>query len=128
MTADEVTQIETELDIKLPQHYVDFILRFPGLVRSEIDVSHFLYSSADQLIETNIMMGFHSDMKIIKHKLIIGDNGGGGFYLIDLRNPADERVYIFDHEESTALSVDSFEYYETLESYLENISQMFGLQ
>jgi hypothetical protein len=34
--------------------------------------------------------------KIIKSKLIIGDNGGGDFYLIDLVDKSDERVYVFD--------------------------------
>ncbi len=137
MKDDEIKRIEKELDVELPHHYVTFLLGFNGLNNPEIDIENFLYPNPDHLIEMNRMIGFYSDSKIIKRKLIIGDNGGGGFYLIDLVNPNDKRVYIFDHEESVENNFDKktetwnwegLEHYETLERYKNSLQEMFGLE
>ena len=82
----------------------------------------------------NKLVGFHLTDKIIKNKLIIGDNGGGDFYLIDLIDKADQRVYVFDHEETIENCFDSikgtfdwdkFDKYDTVDSYRISIQEMF---
>lgn len=82
------------------------------------------------------MLGFHLNDKIIKRKLIIGDSGGGNFYLIDLANPSDERVFVLDHEEgiennfneeTETLNWEKFDNYDTLESYRRGLKEMFGI-
>jgi hypothetical protein len=131
----EIKRIEKELGVELPEHYVKFLLHFSGLKNEEVDIENFLYSNPDQSIEMNRMIGFYSNSKIIKKKLIIGDNGGGGFYLIDLVNPNDKKVYVFDHEESVENYFDEktetwnwggLEHHETLESYKNTLEAMFG--
>jgi hypothetical protein len=102
-----------------------------------MNIENFLYSSADRLIEINRTVGFYSDTQIIKKKLIIGDNGGGDFYLLDLVDPSDKRVYIFDHEESVENNFNTktktwnwggFEHYENLESYKRSLQELFGFE
>ena len=133
MRPDEIQRIEIELGIDLPTHYVTFLSKFEGLKNTEIDIGHFLYSSAEDLIEMNKLIGFHLTDQIIKNKLIIGDNGGGDFYLIDLVDKSDETVYLFDHEETVencfdkakgTFDWDKFDKYETVDSYRTNIQEM----
>lgn len=135
MRLDEIKKIEEELNLDLPAHYTTFLLKFEGLNNPEVNIEHFLYSSADDLIEMNKMVRFHLNDKIIKNKLIIGDNGGGDFYLIDLVDKSDKTVYVFDHEETIEhcfnIENKSFEWsksdkYATIESYRTSILEMFG--
>lgn len=134
MRPDEIKRIEKELSIGLPTHYATFLSKFEGLNNFEVDIGHFLYSSAEDLIEMNKLVGFHLSDKIIKNKLIIGDNGGGDFYLIDLINKADQTVYLFDHEETVencfdntkgTFDWDKFDKYDTVDSYRISIQEMF---
>jgi hypothetical protein len=134
MRLDEIQRIERELSIDLPAHYVTFLLKFEGLNNPEFDIGHLLYSSAEDLIEMNKLAGFHLTDKIIKNKFIIGDNGGGDFYLIDLINKADQTVYVLDHEETVencfdntrgTFEWDKFDKYDTVDSYRISIQEMF---
>lgn len=133
MTPDEIRRVEKELGTNVPVHYAKFLSTFEGLNNSEADISHFLYSSPDHLIEMNQMVGFHLQDKIVKNKLIIGDNGGGDFYLINLIDASDEAVYVFDHEEAEnffdkkkgAFDWGRFEKYDTVESYRVSVLGIF---
>jgi len=135
MRPEEIKRIEEELGVDLPSNYVTFLSTFKGLNNPEIDIGHLLYSSPDDLIEMNKMVGFHLNDKIMKGKLIIGDNGGGDFYLIDLIDKSDETVYVFDHEETIENCFDKekgtfdwarFDRYDTVDRYRTSIQEMFG--
>lgn len=126
MRTEEIKRIQKELGVDLPPHYATFLSTFEGLINPEINIGNLLYASADDVIEMNRLMGFYLNDKIIKSKLIIGDNGGGDFYLIDLVDKSDERVYVFDHEETVEKCFDKkkgsfdwtvFDKYDTVESY-----------
>lgn len=132
----EINHIEKELATKLPDHYIAFISNFKGLSNLSIDLENFLYSDPNKLIEINKLFEFYLETKIVKKKLIIGDNGGGDLYLIDLINQNDKRVFVFDHEESVESFFDSkteiwswekLESYESLESYENNLKDIFGV-
>ena len=134
MTTEEINRIEKELSVDLPQHYTTFLSTFEGLNNPELDIGQLLYSNADDLIEMNRIVGFHLNDKIIKGKLIIGDNGGGDFYLIDHIDKSDETVYVFDHEETVEKCFDAekgtfdwskFDQYDTVESYQNSVQEMF---
>lgn len=134
MTPEEIKRIEKELSIDLPGHYATFLSNFDGLSTPDVNIGHLLYSRADDLIEMNRMIGFHLTDKIIKNKLIIGDNGGGDFYIIDLVDKSDETVYVFDHEETVencfdeakgTFDWDRFDKYETIDNYRISIQEMF---
>lgn len=135
MDTKEIERIEEELGVELPGHYLTFLSSFEGLSNSEFDIGHMLYSRADQIIEMNQSVGFHKNDKIIKNKLIIGDSGGGNFYLIDLVDKSNETIYVFDHEETVENCFDRekgdfdwsrFDKYDTLNSYRIAIREMFG--
>ncbi|MDW7693035.1 SMI1/KNR4 family protein [Flammeovirgaceae bacterium SG7u.111] len=103
MKLEDIRIIEQELGITLPKHYVKYITNFPITLKelkTQIGELLFLYDNPEQLISTNRFLGFHGSDKFIKDKLCIGENGGGDYYLIDLCNPFDQKVYFFDHEES----------------------------
>lgn len=134
MRSEEIERIEKELGINLPPHYTTFLSTFEGLNSFEVDISHLLYSNADAVIQINKMLGFHLTGKIISNKLIIGDSGGGDFYLIDLVDKTNEAVYVFDHEETVENCFDKrtgtfhwhrLDKYDTVESYRISILQMF---
>ncbi|MBL7839545.1 MAG: SMI1/KNR4 family protein [Cyclobacteriaceae bacterium] len=134
MTRDEIQRIQKELGVDLPAHYAIFLLKFEGVDNPEFDLGHLLYSSAEHLIVMNKRVGFYLSDKIIKNKLIIGDNGGGDYYLIDLVDKSDETVYVFDHEETVencfdkvkrTFDWDKFDKYDTVDSYRASIQEMF---
>lgn len=140
MTSEQITKIEAKLGISLPVHYVTFLMNFAGLKKTDtLDANFFyedfIYATPEHIIEINEMMGFHLNDKIVKNKLIIGDNGGGDYYLIDLKDHADKKVYYLDHEESiennfnektNTWNWDGLECYETLDNYKKEIEEMFG--
>jgi hypothetical protein len=134
MTTEEIKRIEKALSVELPKHYVTFLSTFEELNNLEVDIGHFLYASADDVIGMNEAIGFHLHGKIIKNKLIIGDNGGGDYYLIDLVHQSDEKVYVFDHEETVEKCLDNmsgefewskFDKYDSLDSYRISLLEMF---
>ena len=138
MIDKDIKRVEEALGVRLPAHYVSFLMEFKGYKEAkgyQTGMDRFIYSDADILIEMNQLMGFHSDDKIIQHKLVIGENGGGDFYLIDLKDPDDKNVYFFDHEESIENSYNSktrewdwpaLECYETMGHYKASVEELFG--
>lgn len=117
-------KIEDALGIELPQHYVSFMRQFRGFAIEDAGlVDNFIYKDTDQLIQVNRISGFYSTEKPIKKKLIIGDNGGGDYYLIDLQHAADERVHYFDHEEFDDSG--EMDVYPNLMNFKEEVEGMF---
>ena len=103
MNLDDIRKIEQELEINLPGHYIKYITNLPTVLtelKEQLGELPFLYDNPEQLILLNQHLGFHRSDKFIKHKLCIGENGGGDYYLIDLNVSTNEKVYLLDHEES----------------------------
>lgn len=134
MDTVDLNQIEAELSLQLPPHYVSFISNYnaPGHI-----FKNFIYTDSEHLIHLNKLIGFYADGKSIKRRLIIGDNGGGDFYLINLKDSTDHRVYYYDHEESVDESYDeesgnwdwdSFESSANLSTHLDDLRQLFGTE
>ena len=117
-------KIEDALGVKLPPHYVAFMQKFKGFAIEEAGlIDNFIYRDTDHLVKANRAAGFYSTEKPLKKKLIVGDNGGGDFYLIDLQNTADERVHYFDHEEFDEKG--EMDVYPNLKSFKEEVEGMF---
>jgi|JI10StandDraft_1071094.scaffolds.fasta_scaffold1104549_1 hypothetical protein len=137
MNSQGIKKIEDELGVKLPPHYITFLIDFDGLKSSEVDLSIFLYNDPETVIEINRLIGFYSNTTLIKYKLIIGENGGGDYYLIDLNNPDDLRVIFFDHEESFENNYDNskdtwnwegFEFYQDIAAYRRGLIELFEIE
>jgi hypothetical protein len=137
MSDQQIGVIEKKLGINLPRHYISFLLDFEGIKHLELDLGNFLYNTPDEVVNMNQVVGFYANSNTIKNKLVVGDNGGGDFYLIDLLNPNDKKVYVFDHEESFENNFDrvtnswnwaGFEYYNSLKSYKKKLEEIFGLE
>jgi hypothetical protein len=132
MESFDIANIENELRVKLPSHYISFILAYKS---NGFEFDNFLYTDPAIMIQMNRLVGFYGEDKIIKKRLIIGDNGGGDYYLINLEDQADRRVYVYDHEESVEKSYnkesqtwqwESVESYSTLENYKTELNRLFG--
>ncbi len=127
----DIKQVENELNIQLPNHYVAFITNNKNDYQL---LDGFVFADVEYLIAINKLIGFYGEEKSIKHRLIIGETGGGDFYLINLQDSSDQHVYYFDHEESFEQSYDetndqwnsnSFEKYDHLNAYLDDIKLLF---
>jgi hypothetical protein len=120
----DLRKIENALGIALPPHYTSFMQQFEGFsIEDGGLLDSFIYTDADHLIQINQLRRFYLTETPVKHKLIIGDNGGGDYYLIDLQNPLDERVNYFDHEEFED-DVEK-ESYNSLASFKKEIAELF---
>lgn len=137
MTSDDIKNIENDLNINLPKHYVDFIQNFKGFQSRDLYLENFIYTDSEYLIQINKLLGFYLTAKFIKKKLFIGENGGGDFYLIDLENPEIEKVYYLDHEESTEKSYnpttdtwkwDELEFYDNMNDFKNSLLEDFGMK
>ena len=103
MKKEEIHKIEFELGITLPTHYTSYLTNFPPELldlKNQLGELTFIFDRVEQIIIINQALGFHKHNKSIKKKFCIGSNGGGDFYLIDLDNMNNERIYYYDHEES----------------------------
>lgn len=100
MTLDALNTIESALGIRLPQQYADFMLNYP----EELDNDNFgapefeLLNNPERLIEENAdayvdLWGY----PLNKDFFIIGNNGCGDYFLINLLNEVS--VFHFSHEE-----------------------------
>jgi SMI1 / KNR4 family (SUKH-1) len=92
-------KIENALDIQLPLHYKKFHLERHDLLlrlnkaQSAIDDNMDVYTHADSIIQDNKMFA------VPKNKIIIGQDGCGGYYFIDISpNSNDETVYTIPHD------------------------------
>ena len=137
MHVNDIREIELTLGITLPDHFINYIIPYPQsltLLKERMGHMFFIYDNSQQLILMNQMLGVHGSEKYIKHKLAIGENGGGDYYFIDLQNPKDQKVYFYDHEESTENYYDperdewqwhKLEFYANLKAYEEDLLSMF---
>ena len=123
--------IEKALKITLPEHYTKAIAKY---LKGTTYPENFIITDTSYFIEINQMLGFYGADKVVKHMLVIGENGGGDYYLINLKAPADQHIYVFDHEEvSESIDPDTgeidweaMEPYESFDELLEEISSIFG--
>ncbi|WP_338763220.1 SMI1/KNR4 family protein [Bernardetia sp. ABR2-2B] len=112
MKTSDIKEIEALFNIQLPIFYTSFITNYPKilteiLVQYEDKTYSNCYDSKEELIRINQLLGFYGEDKFIKHKFCIGENGGGDYYLIDINNSTNEKIYVIDHEESAELYYDS---------------------
>lgn len=134
MTRQDIEKIETQLSIKLPGHYISFVLDFPKALTAiqtafEDPASSAFYNNAQPLILLNEHLRFHTTETFIKKMFCIGENGGGDYHLINLENPADEQVHIFDHEEpigNNFATYEGFERHENLQEFKTSILALYG--
>jgi hypothetical protein len=88
-------KIELALSIQLPKHFKKFHLEQQNLItelQSHDDM--YLEVDADNFIELNKIMA------LPKNKIIIGQDGCGNFYFIDISpNSVDETVYTIPHDD-----------------------------
>lgn len=140
MTKRDIEKIEFELSIILPSHYVSFVLEFPNvlkIVHDKFEDSTFsqFYDNSDRLIELNNLLRLHWPDKLIKNRFCIGESGCGDYFLINLEDPFDTKVYLFDHEECAETCYDEnndiwhwdrFPQYENINAYEESILMIYG--
>lgn len=89
-------KIETELGIQLPAHFKKFHLGQRDLIQELARFEEDLYVmvTAKSFIEINSIYAFHTS----KPKVCIGQDGGGGVYLMDISpDSVDEIVYTIPH-------------------------------
>ena len=137
MKLADIQELESKLKIKLPKYYVSYVLSFPdvlSLIHDKYEDSSYsnFYDDAEHLVRINL---FLSKNTIFNKKFCIGDNGGGDFFLVDLANHENEKVYCFDHEESVeehyddtngTLNWEALDSYQNLEAYKNSILNIFG--
>lgn len=99
LETSDFEKIETTLNIELPLHYKKFHLERHDLLERlnkaqlELDENMHLYTNVDCLIDDNKMFA------VPKNKMIIGQDGGGGYFFMDITpNTTDERVYTIPHD------------------------------
>ena len=130
MSTVDIKAIEQALSIQLPSHYINFMA---GYQPESAHMGSVIYTDAGQLIAFNKKLGFYGTEKSIKHRYVIGGEGGD-WYLISLDNPDDTRVFYFDHEASVeecydeatgSWDWDAFESNENLPAVLEELMPLF---
>lgn len=91
MSISDITKIEAQLNIKLPQFYIKRMLNYPFPSDSFIaELS--LCADVEGIINNNTI--FHPDEKVFA----VGSDGGEFIYYVKLNG--EEEVYIYDHESS----------------------------
>ena len=119
MTPAEITQIESQLNLSLPQEYRDAILSHP-LPDSSSYNYEFCGHYETLLAENNLIRdnGFF-DHDWNSALFIIGFDGCGNKYFITT-SPFDGRIYFADHEEDFDLvALTKNEYYESFSEFNE---------
>lgn len=112
MLASEIKIIEKELDIKLPDFYIQTMLNYPYPDDS----------FAAELTLCNNVEGIISNNSIFEKKqncFAVGSDGGEFIYFIRINEG--EKVYIYDFEQSDkSLSIEAESWYE----YLRNLEEI----
>jgi len=97
MTTLDIENIEKSLDILLPEYYKKFMFNYPLDFANESTADYELISYPEKLIEENI--NAYKDLwgkQLNKQYFIIGENGCGDYFLIDLDQ--DNGVFSFFHD------------------------------
>jgi hypothetical protein len=114
MKESELARIETELSVKLPTHYREFMLAYPqALLEARLKLGRqverpsqtFLFNDPQSVIEYNTSVR-RPGLKIVNAEaeswpakyLIIGKDSGGNFWCLSLQGRS-KSVWFFDHEE-----------------------------
>lgn len=101
MDQQDIQKIEQVLRIKLPLDYCNHLLAYPDGI-DEAKVLHFS-TEATWLIGQNEWMrenpaNFFGKTSWPAHYFIIGEDGNGNAFYLDLRQPQPSPVYFLNHE------------------------------
>ncbi|MFA0962916.1 SMI1/KNR4 family protein [Roseivirga sp. BDSF3-8] len=96
MTPEDISYIESQLKVTLPDHYTDMLLRYPEDLKQLDHHGEYLIDDPYYLIRLNTMFGRSG---VPEKYFAIGHNLGGDYYFIQL-NSEETTVYYFDHEET----------------------------
>lgn len=139
MSSEDIKRVEQELKVKLPDHYIEYVTSIPSKVigiKKQLGYFPFLFDNPEEIITVNQHLGFYDTSKFIKHKLCIGENGGGDYYLIDLNEVTNQKVYFFDHEESVdnyynketnTLEFEKLDFSGDLKAHINEVLEIFGM-
>lgn len=98
---EDVSAIEEDLDVTLPQSYKDAIQNYPFKNIDDIDnIEDSLIKNKDRLIALNLKLrkdGFGGS-QWPDYFFVIGEDGSGNYFFMNLKNKDDERVFYADHE------------------------------
>lgn len=102
MTAEDVSKIELEIGLALPADYQQVLLRYPFASEGNAYCDE-LFGDAGYLIDTNraYREGSFFGQTWPRHYLIIGDDGAGNVYFLDLARES-LSVFVADHETTSA--------------------------
>ena len=111
MTPEELQSVEQELNLLLPDYYKEFMLDYPLDLLTEYEEYDF-FSTPDKLIDENKKSYLDFWGKPLNKKyFIIGFNGLGNYYMIDLEK--DRGVIGFYHNNQTfyeiAISLEEYQ-------------------
>lgn len=122
MDSGEIKSIESELDIELPELYLELLLNYPtallgeGVHASEVE----LLNSPSSLIELNKFVREANGIDIDASHFLIGESGCGDYYFIDL-DEDESSVYFWNHD------ICDFDEDEESGSLLEHAGKLLGI-
>lgn len=96
MTKEDISYIESQLRVELPEHYVHFLLHYPDDLAGLAYHEEYVIDDPYYLIRLNSMF---SRSGVPAPFFAIGHNLGGDYYFIKLSG-SETTVYYFDHEET----------------------------
>lgn len=90
-TMDDIIAIQKQLQIVLPEKYIQFLLNFGG--------GYFGYANIYSLDKNSDFFIFKHSPAIMKDLLFVADNGCGDFYAFRIEGgKCMEEIVFFDHE------------------------------
>lgn len=97
LSADEITEFENRFQIRLPEKYKTFLLKYGGGFFGYANVYSLDKNSSFYLLD-------HNDIPIGQY-LRIADNGCGDHYLFRVDEPkCSEQVFFYEHDTKTVCS------------------------
>jgi hypothetical protein len=107
MTERDVARIERALDVKLPVHYVRFLIDHGAAVAKAKRAGGFVpyFTTAKEIIDANQELRANPSLRVTNQDtvpwplkyLIVGTDGGGNDWCVDLKSKR-EVIWFFDHE------------------------------
>lgn len=98
---EDCSAIEGDLDVTLPQSYKDAIQNYPFKNIDDLDnTEDSLIKNKDRLVALNLKLrkdGFGGS-KWPDYFFVIGEDGSGNYFFMNLKSKDDERVFYADHE------------------------------
>jgi len=99
MTLEDINKIQTKTGVTLPEYYVEFVTQYPKELSETEAPDYGLLDDPSEIIEQNIdvrMNGYFGE-KWPERYFIIGQNGCGDYYVIDLQSQ-NFSIGFSDHE------------------------------